>query len=74
MSISEVSPEGTSCATCPIRWVLGQLMLPSSIANSPVINFRSVVLPVPLRPTIPTLCPEGMAMLASDIKRRPSIR
>ena len=43
-------------------------------ANSPVMAWNSVVLPVPLRPTSPTRAPSGMRTEAWSISRRPAMR
>ena len=62
VSMQARGPPGASCATQPMRRVLGQVVIePSSGWISPAIMRSSVVLPVPLRPTSPTLWPSGMA-------------
>jgi len=58
----------------PMRQLFGKEMPPVSGPYSPVMSFRSVDLPVPLRPTKPVLCPGGTAAVQWSRRRRPSIR
>ena len=64
---------GASCATPPIRARFGTSISPPSSASSPRISRKSVVLPVPLRPTKPTLCPAGITVEASSKSLLPSM-
>ncbi len=52
---------------------LRHLDLAESSASSPWISLKSVVLPLPLRPTNPTLCPAGIVAEASSKSFLPSI-
>ena len=72
-SIKLSSPPGTSCATWPMRALRGIEMAPSSGETSPFNRLSSVVLPAPLRPTRPTLWPEGIAAVARSRIGLPSI-
>ena len=64
---------GASCATPPIRARFGTSISPASSGSSPRISRNSVVLPLPLRPTKPTLWPPGISTEASSNRRLPSI-
>ena len=64
---------GASCATPPIRARFGTSISPASSASSPRISRNSVVLPLPFRPTNPTLCPAGISAEASSKSFLPSI-
>ena len=73
VSISEISDEGTSCATPPILARDGQGDFARRPGPTrPRMMRKSVVLPAPLRPTRPTLWPSGMTALASSNRGRPS--
>ena len=72
VSSREVDDDGTSCATPPMRAPLGTPISPPSRGISPRIRRKRVVLPVPLRPTIPTLCPAGIVADASTSRGRPA--
>ncbi len=63
---------GASCATPPMRARRGTSISPPSSAISPRISRKSVVLPLPLRPTNPTLCPAGISAEASSKSGLPS--
>ena len=63
---------GTSCATPPMRAREGSSMVPASSARSPRMRPNSVVLPVPLRPTTPTLWPVGTLAEAPSNRGRPA--
>ncbi len=70
--IKETSLPGTSWATPPMRAPRGISIDPPSRPNSPRMMRNSVVLPAPLRPTIPTLWPVGTVTDAFSIRLRPS--
>ncbi len=72
VSKSEVDDDGTSCATPPIFARAGKAISPPSSASSPLIRRKRVVLPVPLRPTRPTLWPVGIVAEAPTKSGRPS--
>ena len=72
VSRSDTSLPGTSWSTPPMRARLGRVISPPSSASSPRISRKSVVLPVPLRPTMPTLCPSGITAEACSIRGRPA--
>jgi hypothetical protein len=57
VSIRLRSVAGASWLVMPTRQRAGTSMLPPSVSSAPVTSFSSVVLPVPLRPTRPTLWP-----------------
>ena len=67
-------PPGASCATVPMRAFFGTLAEPASEMRSPRISFKSVDLPVPLRPTRPTLWPSGREAEAPSSRSLPPIR
>ena len=60
-SISGSGPSGASWATAPMRTPRGSDTPPPSAAISPRMIRNKVVLPEPLRPTIPTRAPSGTA-------------
>ena len=72
VSMRLTSLAGASCATPPIRAPRGTEISPVSSVSSPRISRNSVVLPVPLRPTSPTLCPSGITAEACSMSGRPS--
>ena len=74
MSISGVGPEGASCATRPRRQRAGSEIAPPSGCSSPAMSFRSVVLPLPLRPTSAAFWPAETATVARSISIRPWMR
>src|SRR5450759_2628101 len=53
-----------------MRAAFGKEISPPSGTSSPRISLNSVVLPIPLRPTRPTLAPIGNDTLAESKKRR----
>ena len=61
---------GCSCSTAAMRAALGSAISPPSGDSSPRISLNSVDLPMPLRPTRPTLAPTGSDTLAESKKRR----
>jgi len=61
-------------ATAPIRVAFGRRILPLSDDSSPWMSLNSVVLPVPLRPTKPTLARAGTLALAPSKRVRPAMR
>ncbi len=63
---------GASWATPPMRARRGISISPPSSVSSPRISRNSVVLPAPLRPTNPTLCPAGISAVVSSKSLRPS--
>ena len=66
------SEPGTSWATPPMRAARGTSIRPESSVSWPRIRRKRVVLPVPLRPTRPTLWPVGMTAEACSMSGRPS--
>ena len=70
VSIRLSAPPGASCATVPMRALRGSVMEPDSDGSSPRISLNRVDLPTPLRPTMPTLWPSGIATEASSSSRR----
>jgi len=73
VSRSDMSEAGASWATPPIFAPLGTLIRPISGSNWPSISLKRVVLPVPLRPTKPTLWPPGMVREHSSKSGFPSM-
>src|SRR6202051_426032 len=53
-----------------MRAAFGKAISPASGTSSPRISLNSVVFPIPLRPTSPTLAPTGSDTLAESKKRR----
>ena len=62
---------GCSWSTEAIRAAFGRLISPPSGVSSPRISLNRVDLPTPLRPTSPTLAPDGSETVAESKKRRP---
>ena len=71
VSSSDTSLPGTSWETPPIFQPLGMEISPVSKTISPRMMRNSVVLPVPLRPTRPTLWPVGIVTVVFSIRVRP---
>ena len=74
VSTGLLEPDGASWLVMPIRQRLDTLTVPFSGSRAPVIKRRSVVLPVPLRPTNPTRCPALTTALARSNSTRSPIR
>ena len=74
VSIKLCGPLGTSWSTTPNFMFLRILISPSSGLTSPFIRRNKVDLPVPFRPTKPTLSPWFMASVACSNRGRPSMR
>ena len=64
---------GASCSTPPILKCFGISIVPLSTPHSFFINLNKLVLPVPLRPTIPILWPVGILTEASSKSAIPPI-